>query len=249
MLKCLALTALVLAPLLAHPAASVACPPWFCGPSFGGCCRLNCGRVCPAPGPAPPVPPRAPVYVPQSYVQPRDVTVHELHREPAIERVPVTRYEDVTIDEGRYQTVWISRPVTRRIARTEYRDQVTYRSVLRPVARRVSRIGTQLVPTALAPSTLSGPIVSQLPPLSDPDPIRAAPPRMSSRPILGAPEFIDDSESGEWTDVPSRTARRAESGSVRSMSYEPSRGSSARRGASRFVPVHSARLRGASFTR
>jgi hypothetical protein len=76
----------------------------------------------------------------------RDVRQTAYRQELHCETVPVTRLETVTVDEGSYQTVWVPRPVTRQIARTDYQPRLSVRTVPVEVTQRVPQLSTRLVP-------------------------------------------------------------------------------------------------------
>src|SRR5260370_29888764 len=91
-------------------------------------CRQPCGRCCcPTPTPCIPTAPQQalqPVvetqYAQQPVLQQRDVVATEYRTEPVLETVPATVYENVMVDEGSYQTVWVPRLSTKSVARTTY---------------------------------------------------------------------------------------------------------------------------------
>ena len=135
-------------------------------------CRQPCGRCTCAPAVAPAVPivPQTtyqPIvetqYAQQPVLQQRDVTATEYRTEPVLETVPATVYENVTIDEGSYQTVWVPRLTTRSLAHTTYQARTAYRTVPYQVTRRVSEYATQTVPyqaVRYVPTIASAPILS-----------------------------------------------------------------------------------------
>lgn len=115
-------------------------------------CRQPCGR-CNCPQPAPAAVPQTsyrPVvetqYAQQPVLQQRDVVATEYRTEPVVETVPATVVENVTVDEGSYQTVWVPRLTTKAVARTTYQARTAYRTVPYQVTRRVSEYATQTVP-------------------------------------------------------------------------------------------------------
>src|SRR5579872_4644977 len=120
-------------------------------------CRQPCGRcTCPAPAPVVPVMPAIPQatyqpvietqYAQQPILQQRDVMAMEYRTEPVLETVPATTVENVTVDEGSYQTVWVPRLTTKAVARTTLQTRSSYRTVPYQVTRRVSEYATQSVP-------------------------------------------------------------------------------------------------------
>lgn len=70
--------------------------------------------------------------------QQRDVAATEYRTEAVVETVPATVVENVTVDEGSFQTVWVPRLTTKAVARTTYQTRTAYRSVPYQVTRRVS---------------------------------------------------------------------------------------------------------------
>ncbi|MCC7419877.1 MAG: hypothetical protein IT428_06340 [Planctomycetaceae bacterium] len=62
------------------------------------------------------------------------------------ETVPVTKVDCVTVDEGCYQMVWVPKPVTKSIPRTEYHQRTAYRTVPYEVCEKVPVTYTQMVP-------------------------------------------------------------------------------------------------------
>lgn len=76
----------------------------------------------------------------------RDVAETHVRNETVVQNVPVTTYKQVTVDEGGYQMVWVSKPVTKQVAQTVIQQQATTRQVPYQVVRKVPQISTQLVP-------------------------------------------------------------------------------------------------------
>jgi len=74
-----------------------------------------------------------------------DVVTTEYRTEPIVETVPATVVENVIVDEGSYQTVWVPRVTTKAVARTTYQTRTSYRTVPFQVTRRVSEYGMQTV--------------------------------------------------------------------------------------------------------
>jgi hypothetical protein len=147
-------------------------------------CRQPCGRCCcPTPTPAVQVAPQTtyqPVietqYAQQPVLQQRDVIATEYRTEPVLETVPATVVENVVVDEGSYQTVWVPRLTTKTVARTTYQSRTAYRTVPYQVSRRISEYATQTVPyqtvryvpttgSALAYTTIPGYTTAILPPV------------------------------------------------------------------------------------
>jgi hypothetical protein len=120
------------------------------------CCRIcwqPCGHcICQNPS-APAIVPQTtyqPIvetqYVQQPVLQQRDVVATEYRTEPVVETVPATVVENVTVDEGSYQSVWVPRQTTKSVARTTYESRTSYRTVPYQVTRRVSEYATQTIP-------------------------------------------------------------------------------------------------------
>jgi hypothetical protein len=76
----------------------------------------------------------------------RDVTETHIRNECVVENVPSTTFQNVTVDEGNYQMVWVPKPVTKQVAQTVMQQQVKTRAVPYQVTRRVPQISTQFVP-------------------------------------------------------------------------------------------------------
>lgn len=109
-------------------------------------CRQPCGRCsCGAPQTA-----YQPVvetqYAQQPVWQTRDVVETAYRNEQTLETVPATVMENVTVDEGGYQQVWVPRLTTRQVARTVYQTRTACRTVPYQVTRRVAECTTQTVP-------------------------------------------------------------------------------------------------------
>lgn len=131
------------------PAASVA------GIFRNHCCCHRCQRPCGtcncAPAAAVPQTSYQPVVETQYVQQPtttyRDVTETQYRTEAVNETVPQVSYDNVTVDEGSYQTVWVPRQVVRAVPRTTYQTRTSYRQVPYQVTRRVAEQTMQSVPT------------------------------------------------------------------------------------------------------
>jgi hypothetical protein len=112
-------------------------------------CRQPCGH-CSCQAPAAPQMTYQPVvetqYAQQPVLQQRDVVATEFRNEAVLETVPATVVENVTVDEGSFQTVWVPRLTTRAVARTSYQTRTALRTVPYQVTRRVSEYATQSVP-------------------------------------------------------------------------------------------------------
>lgn len=85
-------------------------------------------------------------YVQQPTTTYRDVVETQYRTEAVNETVPSISYQNVTQDEGGYQTVWVPRPVTRQVARTTYQTRTSYRQVPYQVSRRIAEQTMQTVP-------------------------------------------------------------------------------------------------------
>lgn len=95
-------------------------------------CRQPCGRCnC-----------QAPKTALQPILQERDIVATEYRNETVLETVPATVVENVTVDEGSYQTVWVPRLTTKAVARTTYQTRTACRTVPYQVTRRVSECVT-----------------------------------------------------------------------------------------------------------
>ncbi len=118
----------------------------------------------------------------------------EYRTEPIVETVPATVVENVVVDEGSYQTVWVPRVTTKAVARTTYQARTSYRTVPYQVTRRVSEYGTQTVQNfsttgnTLAYSTTPGYASAGLPPLYGTSPtIAGTYPTLAGSPIYPTP--------------------------------------------------------------
>src|SRR5258708_10009070 len=98
-----------------------------------GCqtCRQPCGH-CNCQAPSTPQTAYQPVvetqYAQQPVLQQRDIVETEYRNETVLETVPATVVENVTVDEGSYQTVWVPRLTSRAVARTSYQTGTAYRT-------------------------------------------------------------------------------------------------------------------------
>jgi hypothetical protein len=111
-------------------------------------CRRPCGYcTCTTPAPQTSYQPVIETqYAQQPVIQQHDVAVTEYRAEPVLETVPVASYENVVVDEGSYQTVWVPRLTTKTVARTSFQTRAAYRTVPYQVTRRISEYATQSVP-------------------------------------------------------------------------------------------------------
>ncbi|MFN6106650.1 MAG: hypothetical protein ACK5EA_19660 [Planctomycetaceae bacterium] len=85
-------------------------------------------------------------YTRRPVVREREEVSTAYRREAVRERVPTTVMEDVTVDEGGYQTVWVPKLATKQVARTVYQTRTSYRSVPYQVTRRVQEYACEVVP-------------------------------------------------------------------------------------------------------
>lgn len=85
-------------------------------------------------------------YTQRPVVREREEVSTAYRREAVRERVPTTVLEDVTVDEGGYQTVWVPKLTTKQVARTVYQTRTSYRSVPYQVTRRVPEYACEVVP-------------------------------------------------------------------------------------------------------
>lgn len=216
-------------------------------------CQQPCGRCC---CPAPAVPPAGPAfpqtgyqpvlqtqYAQQQVIQQRDVAVTEYRAEPVVETIPVTSYENVVVDEGSYQTVWVPRLTTKTVARTGFQTRTAYRTTPYQVTRRISEYATQTLPyqtvryvptgTSLAYTTAPTYIASGIVPTYTAPAIVSAPivsaPVIASRPTDTTSGLVPDARYAD-TPVTPITPRS-------SAAYS---GGSGSRSALRFVPAPSA---------
>jgi len=85
-------------------------------------------------------------YRQQQVVTYKDVARTEYRQQAYYETVPVTTYQNVTVDEGSYRKVWVPKLVQKQVPKTGYQQRLSYRTVPYQVTRRVPRISTRLVP-------------------------------------------------------------------------------------------------------
>jgi hypothetical protein len=62
----------------------------------------------------------------------------QYQQQAIVRQVPVTTFQNLTVDRGSYQTVWVPRPVTQQIAQTTIQSQVNYHTVAVPMAHGAS---------------------------------------------------------------------------------------------------------------
>ena len=115
-------------------------------------------------------------YTQRQVLREREQVATEYRTEPVQERVPATIVENVTVDEGGYQTVWVPRLTTKAVPRTVWQNRTSYRTVPYQVTRRVPEYAWETVPRqvvryvpadsaiiAQAPQEYRSPIVSARP--------------------------------------------------------------------------------------
>jgi len=191
-------------------------------------------------------------YAQQPVLQQRDVVATEYRNEAVTETVPSTVYENVMIDEGSYQTVWVPRMTARMQAKTVYQSRTSYRSVPYQVTRRVSEYTTQTVPyqtVRYVPSTTTGLAYTTTPTTVSALPYSPAYPTVSSAPIIGAPAVAASSgvnpvpdprfSTAPATSITPRTASNA-SGFDSTLSNTSDGIRTADKGPSLFAPAPSA---------
>jgi hypothetical protein len=194
-------------------------------------------------------------YAQQPVLQQRDILATEYRTEPVLETVPATVVENVTVDEGSFQTVWVPRLTTKAVARTTYQSRLAYHTVPYQVSRRISEYATQTIPyqsvryipttgSTLAYTTTPGLSTAFLPPIYAGSPaIAGTYPTLAAAPTYPTPIAASplSSSSGlvpdaRYADAPvTPITPRSASTSGR---YSDSR--SADRGSSLFVPAPSA---------
>jgi hypothetical protein len=226
-------------------------------------CRQPCGRCnCRAPAAPAAVPQTTyqPVietqYAQQPVLQQRDVLATEYRTEPVIETVPATVIENVMVDEGGYQTVWVPRLTTKAVARTTYQSRTAYRTVPYQVSRRISEYATQTVPyqtvryvpatgNSLAYAPTTGLSTAFLPPIYAGSPaVAGIYPTIASTPVYPTPVTASTASSSAAGLVPD--ARYADAPVTPIMPRNATNGDrssdfrSADRGSSLFVPAPSA---------
>ncbi len=131
---------LAISPLAATPVRAQ----WFSGARHA--CCATCRQSRPRCGCTTFKPVVSTTYRTERQVTYRDEARTEYRREAYTERIPVTRTDNVVVDEGGYQMVWVPKRVTRSVARTEWQNRVSYRDVPYQVTHRVPQVSTKLVP-------------------------------------------------------------------------------------------------------
>ena len=85
-------------------------------------------------------------YRPQQVVTNRTVVETQYRTEAYAETVPVQTYQNVTVDEGQWQQVWVSKPVVKQVAQTTYQQRMNCRTVPQQVTRVIPQVSTTMVP-------------------------------------------------------------------------------------------------------
>jgi hypothetical protein len=160
----------------------------------------------------------------------REIVTTEYRNEPVLETVPSTVYENVMVDEGSYQTVWVPRLTTKSVARTVYQTRTSCRTVPYQVTRRVNDFGPQFGQALPATAT---PLVSAAPAYS----VSALPYRATSTAAASSTPVPDPRFSAApATPIVPRTA----SSRSAPVSTSPGESLSAHRGPALFSPAPSA---------
>ncbi len=149
------------------------------------------------------------------------VTETRVRQEQCVQQVPVTTVENVTVDEGGYQMVWVPKPVTRQVAKTVIQQKVTVRDVPYQVTTHVPRTVTQMVPVqTVTHVTETVPMVTAAPLFVAPRVMMAAPcntcgpvfgpPTVSAlpAPIMAQPAqtaLVPTHDHAPWQPIPSRS--------------------------------------------
>lgn len=106
----------------------------------------GCG--CGASASMPMIMPEQSIIVPQSTMIPQPVITYQnvpktVMRQEAVQvQIPTTTYQQVSVDEGGYQQVWVPRMVTKTVPRTVMTTQVQYRQVPQTVYEQVPQISS-----------------------------------------------------------------------------------------------------------
>lgn len=112
--------------------------------------------------------------VPRQQVSYQNVTETRYRQEAIATQVPITRYQQVTRDEGGYQMVWVPKMVTRQQAQTVYEQRLTTRTVPYSVTTQIPQVHTVYQPQTIVRGYYGTPIVSQPIQLYPPVPRTAA---------------------------------------------------------------------------
>lgn len=170
------------------------------------------------------MPQQAPLMVPQATMCPQPVTTYmnvpkTVMRQEAVQvQVPTTTYQQVTVDEGGYQQVWVPRMVTKNVPQTVMQTQIQYRQVPQTVMERVPQVSTQWLPqqpllgSVYAPSVAYGaasyPIATPTTvtpvPEYNPAPLNPVPSPMGDAAAVPRPMAPQTSQVQEWQKVRQR---------------------------------------------
>lgn len=181
-----------------------------------GLLARSCAPCAPLPPPGPPVAAVDPCGAcAPAIVSSQAIPQIHYQRQAVIQQIPVTSYQQVTVDEGSYQMVWVPRPVTRTIAQTVLQPQIAYRDV----AVQTHQIITQVQPPLTSPMVVYS--APQMPVLGwgVQSGLTAAPtfvpgvPTIASQPIerptphpdyLTTPPAAAAPGTGDWQTIPQR---------------------------------------------
>ncbi len=162
-----------------------------CGHRCRGLARRYFRRCAPVtsccPGVCTPPPPR---------VCYQDVICTEYRMVPQTQTVPVTTYQQVTVDQGCWQRVWVPRMVTKNVPRTTYRQQTSYVRTQIQVRKRVPVMAPQpqstctdcmgAQPSMMSPTPSTQPYVVPSTPTLVPSPMSSTSLDMGTYPTVGA---------------------------------------------------------------
>ena len=154
---------------------------------------------CVAPMISEPIIPAAPLMIPQTTMQPvyetkycpqrvvtnRTVVETQYRAEAYTETVPIQTTENVTVDEGHWQQVWVAKPVTKQICKTAYTQRTACRTVPQQVTRVIPEVSTTMVPVQTVRYVARQTCVPACPP-SNPCPPSTVGTTMSSYPSLSS---------------------------------------------------------------
>ncbi|MDA0834675.1 MAG: hypothetical protein O2955_18585 [Planctomycetota bacterium] len=85
-------------------------------------------------------------YRQEQYTVYKDIPRIDYRVEQQAVTVPVTTYRQVTVDEGRYQQVWVPKLVSKAVPQTAYQQQMVCRTVPVQTTQRVAEMATRNVP-------------------------------------------------------------------------------------------------------
>jgi hypothetical protein len=221
-------------PLLVAPGCA-APPPTQC---VGGPIAQSCTKTCTTVHPV--VETR---YRQEQFMTCRTECRTALRQEAFCETVPTTCIENVTVDEGCYQMVWVPKPVTRQVAKTVYQQRMAYRNVPYQYQVQVPEMHCRVVPeqsvryvqqtqTFVEPMQPICPPPACAQPVFSPAPEAAAYPAPITpgcavpTPTCGVPGayptpltgMAPEQNGSAWTQVPQRAAQNTD---VQSANYLP----------------------------